>query len=266
MALKPKTRTGYPPGQHDVLRATCIELGRAIPKKLAEQLTLVGGVVPSLRVEQVRDDPHPGSFDLDLGVELGIGDTTVLAEVEQHLEEAGFGPGVDRQGNEIRTTWRYPAAAKDPKITVDLIRAGAAPQAWLPEIRFAFKDRDRMRIEGQDFNGLTASCDLWVCGIASFVLLKGLAFHRRAAEKDAFDILWCLRHWPNVWNQLEDRMALFMGDPRAQEILGFLADDFEEGGRGAKAAAIFASGTDDEDISADATGLVDRMLRTIHFS
>lgn len=220
--------------------------------------------MPSLRVAPVLHDPHPGSFDLDFGVELGVGDTTVLAEVERHFAEAGFGPGLDKAGNKTRTTWRYPAGANDPTITVDLIVRGS-PDTWLPEIQFAFEDRDLLPVKGEDFRGRASSCELWVCGIASFVLLKGLAFHRRREEKDAFDLYWCLRYWPNVWNELEQRMAPFMRDARAKEILGFLEDDFEEDARGSRAVATFATGKDDEDISADATGLVSRMLKTIHF-
>jgi hypothetical protein len=197
----------------------------------------------------VPEDPHPGSFDVDLGVELGIADSTIRGDVEAQLGVAGFGPGLDRNGRETRDTWRYPAGAASPRITVDLIEGAPSPRA-LPEIRFAFADRDRLLIDGADFANRAAEGALWVCGIAAFVLLKGLAFHRRREGKDAFDIHWCLRHWPNVLNALQQRMAPFLRDKRAREILGFIADDFQDDGPGSEAAARFATGTADDELRA----------------
>lgn len=254
--MKPDQRSGYPAGQVALLRATCIELARVLPAPVANQVTLVGGVVPSLRVPPVVHDPHPGSLDVDIGVDIGVGDTAALAEVERHLEKAGFGPA-----SETRERWKYPADASKHTITIDLILAGT----WLPEIRFAFQDRDRLAIDGHDFSGRPASVQLWVCGFAAFVLLKGLAFHRRKLTKDAFDIYWCLKYWPRLWNDLESKMAPFMSDPAAREILGYLADDFVEGRLGPDSAARFASGAADDEVEADAQGYVERMLNTIHF-
>jgi hypothetical protein len=262
--VKPAKRSGYPLGQHGILRASCLELARVLPLPIADHVTLIGGAVPSLRVPPVPGDPHPGTLDLDLGLELGIGDPTLLTKIEAQLTQAGFGPGVDKAGHETRDTWRYPNDAVAPKITLDLIAGG--PSSWLPEIRFAFQDRDRLSISGQDFGGRDSTGELWVCGIASFVLLKGLAFRRRQEPKDAFDLYWCLRHWPNVWNELQQRMAIFMRDDRAREILGYLTDDFEEEGPGAEAAARFAAGTSEDQVRADATGLVGRMLTIVGFS
>lgn len=262
-SLKPKTRTGYPPGQRAILRATCLELGRALPADLCEHLTLIGGVVPSLRVAEVADDPHPGSFDLDFGVELGVGDRRILTELEHHLRGAGFGPYP--RDRTTRDAWQFPAGSDHPKITIDLILRGDPDETWLPEIEFAFRDRDKIRVTGEDFAGRPAMADLWVCGLASFVLLKGLAFSRRGEEKDAFDLYWSLRHWPNAWNEVAYRMAPFLSDRRARQILDRLADDFDEDARGARAVARFVSGHDDDDLAADATGLVLRMLGVIGY-
>ena len=71
MPKKPTTADGYAPGQLERVRATCLYIATKLGD-LMDDLVVVGGLVPSLIIDQDRlpagVNPHIGTMDLDLGL------------------------------------------------------------------------------------------------------------------------------------------------------------------------------------------------------
>jgi hypothetical protein len=70
MPEKPTTASGYPPGQVARVKSTCLYLAKKLGD-LMDELVVVGGLVPSLLIDQEKlpenVTPHVGTLDLDLG-------------------------------------------------------------------------------------------------------------------------------------------------------------------------------------------------------
>jgi hypothetical protein len=89
-----------------------------------EQITLIGGIVPSLLVPPsqlpVGAEAHPGTSDLDLALQLKVLTAEGYASISELLRQAGYRP-VEKEEDKIRRqTWRT-----DPKlgrpVTIDFL-------------------------------------------------------------------------------------------------------------------------------------------------
>jgi hypothetical protein len=70
MVTKPARATGYDRGQLDRVRATCLYVATKLGD-LVDEIVIVGGLVPSLLVDQRGlqsvEERHAGTMDLDVG-------------------------------------------------------------------------------------------------------------------------------------------------------------------------------------------------------
>lgn len=105
-----------------------------------------------------------------------------------------------------------------------------------------------------------------VCGPATFVVLKALAFSDRAEPKDAFDLVYVLRRWPLGIDDIVERLAWHAANNErvVKEALDHLVEDFADPETlGPKRVAEFEGevGDDLDAIAADAHGYVDDLLK-----
>lgn len=68
---KPGTAAGYPAGQVELVRATCLTVATVLGD-LMDDLVVIGGFVPSLLIDQATlaegMEAHVGTLDLDIGM------------------------------------------------------------------------------------------------------------------------------------------------------------------------------------------------------
>ncbi len=102
MAAKPKSAAEYPIEQVELVRATCLYVATKLGD-LMDDLVIVGGLVPSLLVDQTRLseglEPHVGTMDLDVGLKLALLDEGRYRTLSQRLRDAGFAPDTSELGN-----------------------------------------------------------------------------------------------------------------------------------------------------------------------
>ena len=71
MTDKPTTAEGYGPEYTELVRATCLYIATKLGD-IMDQLVVIGGLVPSLLIDQedlpAGADPHAGTLDLDVGL------------------------------------------------------------------------------------------------------------------------------------------------------------------------------------------------------
>jgi hypothetical protein len=105
-----------------------------------------------------------------------------------------------------------------------------------------------------------------VCGPAAFVVLKALAFGDRAEPKDAYDLIYVIRHTRGGGTAIAERLRLHavLHTEIVAHALGLLNRDFNTpddiGPRRAAAFTITAD-TELDDAAADSHGFVDDLLR-----
>ena len=119
MPEKPTTARGYRDEQVALVRATCLYVATKLGD-LADELVVVGGLVPSLLVDQVRLPQgavaHVGTMDLDVGLTVALLDGGRYRELAERLRRAGFAPDVTEEGNRVRQRWKIEAVEK---VTLD---------------------------------------------------------------------------------------------------------------------------------------------------
>jgi hypothetical protein len=278
---KPRHRSGYAAEETTQVRAACLTVAVTLGAHLGD-LCIVGGLVPTLLIDTTRtagqDDLHPGTNDLDVGLALALLDDRGYAQISARLRNEGFQPDTNAKGNPTVQRWRLGRL----KVTVDFLMPPAPGQVEgqrvqplepdfgavvTPGLELAFDERVSIELDGRTLTGERARRAIPVCGPAAFVVLKALAFADRGENKDAYDLVYVIRHTPGRGDAIAERLrhhAERHADIVARS-LGLLARDFQAPDTvGPRRAAAFAVADDTEldNASADAHGFVDDLLRT----
>lgn len=271
--LKPKHASAYSNEQLDLVRATCLTIATKVGD-LMDELVIVGGLVPSLLIPPPEEgDPHVGTLDLDVGLSLALFDEEQYRTLSERLRGAGFAMDKTEDGKPTRQRW-----VGEGGVTVDFLippsrgSTGGKLQNLerdfaafvIPGLQCAFRDREKIRIEGRTLDGADAAREVWVCGAGAYMVLKALAFHRRTENKDAYDLFYVLQHYGDDVTDVATRFLPLVGDPDAALALTCLEDDFHgTNAPGPRGAAEFIHGTLEAATQADVVGSVQRFLRLV---
>jgi hypothetical protein len=280
MADKPKRASEYR-GEHvELVRATCLYVATKLGD-LMEEVVVVGGLVPSLLIDQGAlpegTSAHVGTMDLDVGLKLALLHEGRYRTLTERLRDAGFTQDQTEEGRPTRQRWRVtglgsvavdflipPSLATDQGGKLrDIEKDFAAIIA--PGLKLAFLDRRRVRIEGKTIFGEKATRDVWVCGPGAFVVLKAHAFLGRGENKDAYDLYYLVRNFGAGVEDVASCLRPLLGDDEAQKALQVLRDDFlDHEAVGPRRVAEFLQGGPDDGIQADVVGFVAALLDAVH--
>ncbi len=277
MANKPKHKSDDDPGQAELVKATCLYVATKLGD-LMDELVIVGGLAPSLLIDQAAlpdgVDVHVGTLDLDVGLTLALLDEGRYKTLSERLRAAKFVQDENDEGKKTRQRWKLdddvgrvtldfliePSRDGDKGGTLRNLEADFAA-IIAPGLRLAFIDRVRVTIDGTTIYGATAKRDVWVCNAGAFVVLKALAFGNRAENKDAYDLFYVLRNYGVGVDDVAARMLPILGDAETQKALNVLRNDFTNpNGIGPRAVAEFVTGGVDELLQADVVGFVTQLL------
>lgn len=276
MPDKPKTADAYDPQQTQLVRAACLTVAVDLAD-LMDDVVIVGGLVPSLLIDQADlpegADAHPGTMDLDVGLSLAVLDQERYTELAARLRGAGFMPDTNGKGNKTVQRW---IRDNPGRITVDFLmpvtEAGEAAGTIkhldkdlgalvTAGLNLGFQDRTVLRLTGQTLSGETATRTVAVVGPGAYVVLKAIAFARRAEPKDAFDLYYVIRNYGDGVEDVASHLTPLLGDPAAQEALKMLERDFTApDSPGAVRAGTFLFGERNADTEADVVGFVTSLL------
>lgn len=276
MPDKPTTAAGYPPDQVARVKSTCLYLATKLGDLMPE-LVVVGGLVPSLLIDQQNlpenVTPHVGTMDLDLGLAFALVGEGRYQEVAARLRNAKFAPDKNDEGQPTRQRWRI----SDPPVTVDFLiepENSAEAQAgrlfpltkdWAaiiaPGLHLAFANNHKIRLNGKTIAGESAERDICVCGAGAFVVLKALAFHIRGENKDAYDLFYLLRNYGRGVADVTAELRPLLADASAVKAIEYLRGDFQNSeSTGPRRVAEFLYDRPDAETQADVTGFVRELL------
>ena len=251
-----------------------------------DQVTVIGGIVPSLLVAPEKLAPgveaHPGTADLDLALQLSVLSDEGYANISDLLRKSGYQPDQKAPERIRRQTWRTNPKL-GPVVTVDFLIARSANQPlgariqhlqtdWSAVIadglQLVERDRRQVTLSGLTIRSEFAERLVWVCGPASFVVLKARAIHLREKAKDAFDVHYVLTHWEAGIDSIAMDLSKMLDDPDAAEAVAILERAYrtvDSIGPSRTASFLFGNQSSDrsedfDEVAADAYGAVQRLL------
>lgn len=276
MPEKPSSASGYSKEQVRLVTATCLYVATILGDYM-EQAVIVGGLVPSLLIDQENlpngADSHAGTMDLDIGLTLAIFDNKRYQAITDRLRAAKFSPDVNEQGNLTRQRWKIEKAGK---VTIDFLVPSSSDDEMggsikdieqdfaaviTPGLELAFKDKIKITLDDYTIFGEKAKRDVYVCGPGAFVVLKALAFRKRGENKDAYDLYYHIRNYGSGIEDVAEALKPLLHQKEAKDAIQILKEDFTENDSvGAVRTARFITGDSDETIQADVAGFIHALL------
>jgi hypothetical protein len=279
MPSKPKRASEYEAHQVELVRATCLYIATKLGDMM-DELVIVGGLVPSFIVDQTAlpsgVDAHVGTMDLDVGLQITLLEEGRYRKLTERLRDAGFTMDSNTQGNTTRQRWTITGSGT---VTVDFLippsrdgdQGGKLRNIEpdfaafiIPGLQCAFRDRQRVKLEGRTIVGEKATREVWVCGAGAYVVLKALAFRSRGENKDAYDLFYVISNYGSGVEDVSIKLEPLLDDPEAQTALEILREDFSDiEGIGPMRVAAFIVGGSNDEIQADVVGVVGRLLQKL---
>lgn len=211
---KPTTRDGYN-NQHTIAcERVLVTLLRGLgPWK--DSVYLIGGLTPRYLVPPCPPavPEHAGTLDVDVVIDEQIlTETRAYRTLEANLRKMGF----KRAGNDKgqRLSWRWQTYTEDgtrmilefltdaPDIAggkvVPLPTQGTVSALHIPHSSIVFDVHQTTAIRADLLNddGVTIE-EVRHADLVSFICLKALAFDHRHEQKDAYDLIYCIRNAPD---------------------------------------------------------------------
>ena len=276
MPDKPTSAAGYNPGFLVSARATCLYVATILGDYL-EDLVVVGGLVPSLLIDQgalpAGAEAHVGTLDLDVGLSLALLDDKRYQEISERLRRYGFRQDQNEDGQPTRQRWVFESGAG---VTIDFLISPTADgesggsikglesdfaAIVAPGLHLAFRDRLKITLTGETLRGEAAQREVWVSGAGAYLALKALAFDGRGENKDAYDLFYVLRNFRSGPGSVAAAFRPLLDDPKATEAIEILRRDFHAPGQlGPQRVLAFLDQGGDDALAADISGFVAAFL------
>lgn len=207
-----------------------VNAARALLREVCELLAehrdnavLVGGWVPDVLFPDARPS-HIGSIDVDLAMRLNRPSyerlVTILKSKGFHQGENGYQFFRQIPISEKRTATVRLDLLTSQKHHAEFFAGADVNQAPEPirGAEVAFTD-NRLTPVGDDGQ-------LRVVGVMAFLVMKSLAMHNRDNGKDAYDIHFCLEHYPDGLMALAELFHPWLEDPLVNEALQKMSAKF----------------------------------------
>lgn len=187
-------------------KAVLLELAHILGE-IRDEVVIIGGWTPMFLLPQA-DDPHVGSLDIDVALNFSkIPDDTYQTILKAFLKR-GYTQDKDQPFRFFR---KVRVEGADPiNVEVDLMAGeyggtgkGHRTQK-VQDVRarkargcdLAFDTSITVTLEGELPDGGKDKASFKVAGIVPFLVMKGMAMHERMKEKDAYDMFYCVDHYP----------------------------------------------------------------------
>lgn len=122
-----------------------------------------------------------------------------------------------------------------------------------------------MTVNGKTLANESATREIWFAGAGAFVILKALALRSRGENKDAYDLLYVLRHFgPTTLVEVVKAIRPLLAEAVTTEALAHLEADFKDDEHiGPIRAAAFEGRQTDRALRQDHVALVAEFLRRV---
>ena len=248
-------------GPHDYT-ADAVAAARSVLLELAhvlaeyrDSIVLVGGWVPALLFPDAGS-PHIGSIDIDLALDHRALKDSGYRTIRKLLIARGY---EQEAAQPFIFRRRVTVGDRHLVVEVDLLAGeyqgtgkGHRTQP-IQDVRarkargcdLAFEAVTEVRIVGSLPDGSLDSAVVRVASIVPFIVMKGMALHDRIKPKDAYDLVYCLRNYPDGLDAILQEFRPRLAHGLAREALQKIAEKFASPNHvGPRSVAEFQNVTD----------------------
>lgn len=216
-----------------------------------DDLVLLGGLVPICICKHPEGEdslPRPATLDVDLGIALGAS-AGQYGTLSSDLHAQGFratGHNKARYAKQVNRFEMYidflveDGTASEGVRMVDDVQANV-----VPGVVRALETARTIQLSGRDLLGADQNILARVCEVGPYLALKLRAFKFRQQPKDAFDILYTVKHHDGGPEAAVDafKKEVSENNPACPDAIECLTNDFKnENSSGAVRAAHFVLG------------------------
>lgn len=257
--MKYETYSEYDPHHAALAESAFLTLWSALGS-WHDNLVLVGGLVPKYLcgdLTQNRSLPRPATLDVDLGIALAA-DSGQYGNLFWELAGQGFKRSAKHPARLEKTIGDFPICVdflvEYPPHTSGSAQVENITASIMPGVDRALATARSIEITGTDLHGADQKLIARICEIGPFLALKLRAFCDRQQPKDAFDILYTLRHYDGGTAAAIAAFAeeVRVGNPACKDALRTLKEHFQtETSPGPVKASHFVLGQSQPSESAD---------------
>jgi hypothetical protein len=272
------SRSQYGEREINACKAVLLELVHLLGE-IKDEMVIIGGWTPTFILPR-SDDPHVGSLDIDVALDFSkIPDDTYQTILKAFLKR---GYTQDKE-QPFRFFRKVKIEGAEPiNVEVDLMAGeyggtgkGHRTQK-VQDVRarkargcdLAFDATVTVTLDGNLPDGGKDTASFKVAGIVPFLVMKGMAMYERMKEKDAYDIYYCVEHFPGGVEGLAADFKSFIKNKLVIEGLGKIRSKFASVEHiGPKWVADFLEVTEKEDrdiIMRRAYEKVNELLNLLH--
>ncbi len=234
----PQSANEYDDRTTTAVKAVLLEIGQILGS-FKGKFAVVGGAVPWLLLDNFQM-PHVGTIDVDLGLDaeaLGDGEYVRLVDalmthgydqnkklrkfqLVRRIEATDEGDPID-----IVVDFLMPRDAVIDRNKPPIIEDFAVQRADGTDLAMRFNQM--VAVRGAMPNGGTNQVEIAVCSIPALLAMKGYAIHNRLKQKDAYDIYYCIRNYPEGINALATDCLPLLSLPSGTTGYGFINEKFD---------------------------------------
>ncbi len=236
MIPEPRQRDDYSPRQTEAARRVLVDLGQVLAA-FEDCLVVVGGWVPDLLLEQA-EEPHVGSIDVDLVLDAAkLGEGRYADMLKLLIDTGRYKPGpksfqllveVDLKDGErpveVEVEFLAPKEVKLKKNRPKLLQGFRVLQA--DACGAAFHAPVEKEVSGKTVRGAKNKVRLRVASLPDFLIMKAHALAGRDKPKDAYDVCYCLEHFPDGMQALAAAWKKRRKEKDVARAIEILADKF----------------------------------------
>lgn len=237
--VEPQSANDYDGRSTAAVKSVLIEIGQILGSYKGKY-AVVGGAVPWLLLDQSHDMRHVGTLDVDLGLDaqaLGDGEYAhLIASLMSHgytrrahlrrfqlvrqIRPMDNGPLID-----VVVDFLMPKDAVIVKNKPPLVDDFAVQRASGAELALQFNEL--VALSGTMPNGGSNKVEVAVCSIPALLAMKGHAIEGRYKQKDAYDIYYCIRNYPDGIAALAEACRPLLHHKGGMEGYSFIAGKFD---------------------------------------
>ena len=236
---EPQSAGDYDDRTTAAVKSVLVEIGQILGS-FRGKFAVIGGAVPWLLLSEA-DMPHIGTLDVDLGLDasaLGDGEYVRLVEALQthgyqqreslrRFQLVRTVPSTDGEPDiDVVVDFLMPRDAEIVRNRPPLISQFAVQRADGAELALRFYQM--VAIEGDMPDGGRNLVRIAVASIPALLAMKGYAIANRYKRKDAYDIYYSIRNFPDGMDALVEATRPLLDVPSARRGYCLIADKFRD--------------------------------------